>query len=312
MAVFHFRPSRCIVYAFFPATGATGDNAERCPAEGRLRVFVFAERRHVTQADSQRQQVRLKGRVCLITGASSGIGAATARVFAAEGAALALTGRDAGRGREAVAACHAAGATDAFFAPGDVTDVDDVDEVVAQTISRYGRVDVLFNNAGTIDCGTVVTTTPERFRRVVDVNLVGQFLYARAVVPFMTSQKQGVIVNNASDWGLVAGRDSVAYCCSKGAIIMLTKAIAVDHADVGIRCNAVCPGDTLTPMVLEARAGFAHASGDAFATSAALGVPLGRMAQPEEIAAVVLFLAGDDASFMTGAVVPVDGGSTCQ
>lgn len=257
--------------------------------------------------------MRLKDRVCLITGASSGIGAATARAFAAEGAAVALTGRDWDRGREVVAACGAAGAADAFFSPGDVTNPENVDEVVTATVARYGRIDVLFNNAGIIDAGTVVTTSPERFRRVVEVNLVGQFLYARAVVPFMKDQKRGVIVNNASDWGLVAGRDAVAYCCSKGAVVMLTKAIAVDHAADGIRCNAICPGDTLTPMVLEARAGFAGASScDTFVASAGLDVPLGRMAEPQEIAAVVLFLASDDSSFMTGSVVPVDGGNTCR
>ena len=142
---------------------------------------------------------------------------------------------------------------------------------------------------------------------MIEVNLFGQFLYAQAVVPFMRDQKRGVIVNNASDWGLVAGRDSVAYCCSKGAVVMLTKAIAIDHAADGIRCNAVCPGDTLTPMVLDARAGFIGASADAFAESVGSDVPLGRMAEPEEIAAVVLFLAGDDSSFMTGSVVTVDG-----
>jgi NAD(P)-dependent dehydrogenase (short-subunit alcohol dehydrogenase family) len=264
-----------------------------------------------TAGHAEDRDVKLKDRVCLITGATSGIGAATARAFATEGAALALTGRDRERGQEVVAACASAGA-DAFFAPAEVTDAEDVDTVVAQTISRYGRIDVLFNNAGTIDAGSVVTTTPERFRRVVDVNLFGQFLYARAVVPFMIGQQQGVIVNNASDWGLVAGRDSVAYCCSKAAVVMLTKAIAVDHAEDGIRCNAVCPGDTLTPMVTEARAGFAGASSDAFVASAGLDVPLGRMARPEEIAAVVLFLASDGSSYMTGSVVPVDGGNTCR
>lgn len=256
--------------------------------------------------------MRLKSRVCLITGASSGIGAATARAFASEGAALALTGRDPDRGRDVVAACHARGAGDVFFIPGDVTRPEDVAAVVAATVARYGRIDVLFNNAGMIDAGTVVTTSPERFRRVLEVNLVGQFLYARAVVPIMRDQRRGVIVNNASDWGLVAGPDSVAYCCSKAAVVMLTKAMAVDHADDGIRCNAICPGDTLTPMVLEARAGFADASPEAFAASAGADVPLRRMAEPEEIAAVVLFLASDDSSFMTGSIVPVDGGNTCR
>ncbi len=209
-------------------------------------------------------------------------------------------------------ACSTAGAADAFFAPAEVTDAEDVDAVVTQTISRYGRIDVLFNNAGTIDAGSVVTTTPERFRRVVDVNLFGQFLYARAVVPFMIGQQKGAIVKQCVRLGPRGRPRSVAYCCSKAAVVMSTKAIVVDHAEDGIRCNAVCPGDTLTPMVTQARAGFAGASGDAFVTSTGLDVPLGRMARPEEIAAVVLFLASDDSSFMTGSVVPVDGGNTCR
>jgi meso-butanediol dehydrogenase / (S,S)-butanediol dehydrogenase / diacetyl reductase len=263
-------------------------------------------------ARGEERPVRLKDRVCLITGATSGIGSATARAFAREGAALALTGRDRERGSEVAAACRASGAADVIFAAGDVTNPEDVRRVVAAAAERFGRIDVLFNNAGMIDAGTVVTTTLEHFRRVLDVNLVGQFLYAQAVVPLMKNQQGGVIVNNASDWGLVAGPDSVAYCCSKAAVVMLTKAIAVDHARHGIRCNAICPGDTLTPMVLEVRAGFAGASGDAFTASASADVPMGRMADPKEIAAAVLFLATDDSSFMTGAAMAVDGGNTCQ
>jgi NAD(P)-dependent dehydrogenase (short-subunit alcohol dehydrogenase family) len=255
--------------------------------------------------------VRLKDKVCLVTGATSGIGAATARAFAAEGALLSLTGRDAARGAQVVAACREYGGQ-VLFTAGDVTEPSDVAAVVAATTAAYGRIDVLFNNAGVIDSGTVMATSPARFRRVMDVNLSGQFLYARAVLPHMTAQRNGIIVNNSSDWGLVAGPDSVAYCCSKGAVVMLTKAIAVDHAGEGVRCNAVCPGDTLTPMVLEERAGFAAESPEEFAERAGQGVPLRRLARPEEIAAVVVFLSSDEASFMTGAIVPVDGGNTCQ
>ena len=177
--------------------------------------------------------MKLANKVCLITGASSGIGAATARAFAAEGATLALTGRDVRRGAEVGAeACRTLGAETVFTA-ADVTDEEAVEAVVAQAQARYGRVDVLFNNAGIIGDGTVVTTTPESFRRFLDVNLVGQFLFAHAVVPLMQRQGGGVIVNNASDWGLVAGASAVAYCCSKGAVVMLTKAIALDHGGRG-------------------------------------------------------------------------------
>jgi len=256
--------------------------------------------------------LRLEGEVCLITGASSGIGAATARAFAAEGATLVLTGRDEKRGGEVLAACRARGASAVLFIPGDVTVSGDVDRVVSTAVKKHGRIDVLFNNAGIIDAGTVVTTSPDRFRRVLDVNLFGQFLFAHAVVPIMQRQGRGAIVNNASDWGLVAGPDSVAYCCSKAGVVMLTKSIAVDYGVDGIRCNAVCPGDTLTPMVLDARAGFGEATPSEFVEAAGQTVPLRRMADPEEIAAVVLFLASEEASFMTGSIVPVDGGNTCQ
>ena len=256
--------------------------------------------------------MRLKDRVCLITGATSGIGAATAVAFAREGAKLVLTGRDTERGQRVVEDCRAAGAQDVMFVEGDVTDERDVDRVTRTAVDTYGRIDVLFANAGIIDGGTVLSTTHEQFRRVLDVNLTGQFLYARAVVPVMKAQGRGVIVNNASDWGLVAGPESVAYCCSKAGVVMLTKALAVDHAEDGIRCNAVCPGDTLTPMVLEARAQMSGASAEEFTESAASDVPLRRMARPEEIANVVVFLASDDSSFMTGSVVAVDGGNTCR
>lgn len=256
--------------------------------------------------------MRLKDRVCLISGSTSGIGAATARAFAAEGAVLVLTGRDEGRGSEVATACRELGAPDVLFAAADVTAAAEVDELVAAAVDRHGRIDVLFNNAGTIGDGTVATTSPQDFRRVMDVNLHGQFLFAHAVVPVMQRQGRGVIVNTASDWGLVAGREAVAYCCSKAAVVMLTRCIAVDHGAEGIRCNAVCPGDTLTPMVLDARAGYGDLSPEEFVAAAAQAVPLRRMARPEEIAAVVLFLASDESSFMTGAAVPVDGGNTAQ
>ena len=255
--------------------------------------------------------MKLKDKVCLISGATSGIGEATARVFAEEGARLTLTGRNEERGRRVVERCRDAGCEEVCFIPGDVSDPQSVARVVGETEERYGRIDVLFNNAGIIDTGTVDQMPIENFRRVMEVNVFGEFYFAHFVVPIMRRQQSGVIVNMASDWALVAGRESVAYCTSKGAVLMMSKCIALDHAAEGIRCNAICPGDTLTPMH-NIRAEFDdHTAGeqeDFYSDN----LPMRRMARPEEVARSVLFLACGDSSFVTGIGMPVDGGNTCQ
>ena len=255
--------------------------------------------------------MKLENKVCLITGATSGIGAATAYLFAQEGAILALTGRNEDRGQAMLAKCLEAGCKAAFFAAADVTDPKRVQEVVAETHTRYGRIDVLFNNAGVDDDGTVDEISIERFRRVIEVNLYGQFHFAHFVILIMRKQRSGVLVNMASDWAVVAGRDALAYCTSKGAVLMMSKCIALDHAAEGIRCNAICPGDTLTPMH-DVRATFDDHTADEQRKADSAVLPLGRFARPEEIAKAVLFLACDDSSFVTGTGMLVDGGSTCQ
>jgi meso-butanediol dehydrogenase / (S,S)-butanediol dehydrogenase / diacetyl reductase len=255
--------------------------------------------------------VRLQDKVCLITGATSGIGEATALLFAEEGAILSLTGRSQERGQRVLDECLRRGCGKGFFIPGDVTDPKRAEEIVAETTERCGRLDVLFNNAGVIDGGTVDEMPVDRFRRVIEVNLFGEYYFARAAVAVMRKQGNGSIVNMASDWALVAGRESVAYCSSKGAILMMTKCIALDHATEGIRCNAVCPGDTITPMH-DIRAELDDNSAEQQEDIYSAALPMGRMGRPEEVARAVLFLACDDSSFVTGIGMPVDGGNTCQ
>jgi len=254
--------------------------------------------------------MKLKGKVCIITGASGGIGMATCTTFASEGAAIMLTGRNEKRCRAIMEDLRHKGCR-ASYITGDTRDPVFADRVVDLTIRSYNRIDVLFNNAGIITEGTAEDTSPDVFKEVMEVNVFGTFYLSRAVVPFMRRQRSGAIVNNASDWGLVGGPKAVAYCTSKGAVIQLTRAMALDHAREGIRINAICPGDTRTAMMDE-RARLAGVDPETYIKHGGDFLPIGRMAEPDEIAKAVLFLASDDASFITGAALPVDGGNTCQ
>jgi NAD(P)-dependent dehydrogenase (short-subunit alcohol dehydrogenase family) len=173
-------------------------------------------------------------------------------------------------------------------------------------VSAFGRIDVLFNNAGVFVAGDVTECTEHDWDLQLDVNLKGTYLMSAAVVPVMLEGGGGSIVNNSSDWGLVGGERAVAYCAAKGGVVTMTKAMALDHASAGIRVNCICPGDTVTPMEVRD----AEESGmtwDDYVVAASAR-PLGRMAQPDEIAQVALFLASDEASFVTGVALPVDGG----
>jgi NAD(P)-dependent dehydrogenase (short-subunit alcohol dehydrogenase family) len=250
----------------------------------------------------------LEGKVALITGATSGIGAATARRFAAAGARLMLSGRDQARG-QSVLDSLGGGDEVATFLPGDVTDSAFCNRLVEATVKRFGRLDIVVNSAGVYRGGTAAETSDSLWREILAVNVDGVFFMSRAAVPVMKGQGGGAIVNIASDWGLVGGRQAVAYCASKGAVVQITRAMALDHARDKIRINAVCPGDTDTPML---RAGFERRGLDVEAglRKSAGQTPLGRVASPEEVAQTVLFLASDAASYITGAALPVDGGNT--
>jgi NAD(P)-dependent dehydrogenase (short-subunit alcohol dehydrogenase family) len=250
--------------------------------------------------------MRLDGKVALITGATSGIGRATAVMFAEEGAAVAVVGRDTDRGREVEEQIHSAGGR-AVFVPADVRRADDCERSVVETVDAFGRLDVLFNNAGVYVENDTLGCSEDEWDAQVDTSLKGAFLMSKFALPHMIAGGSGSIVNCASGWGIVGGEKAVAYCAAKGGMIVMTKAMAIDHGPQGIRVNAVCPGDTDTPME---RVDAEHKgwSWDEYVHWATDGRPIARMASPDEIARAVLFLASDESSFITGAVLPVDGG----
>lgn len=250
---------------------------------------------------------RFTGKTVLITGATSGIGSAIARDFADSGANLVVNGRDGRRGSELVGDLEARGAA-ALLVTGDVSDAAFCARLVDRAVERFGKLDVLVNNAGVIHMADIVETSDDIWRETMAVNVDAVFHLCRAAIPVMRTNGSGAIVNISSNWAVVAATRAVAYCASKAAVLQLTKALAVDHAADNIRVNAVCPGDTDTPMF---DAGLEP--GDDPAESrriAAEAFPMGRIAQPGEIAKAVLFLASDDSSFTTGTSLVVDGGYT--
>jgi NAD(P)-dependent dehydrogenase (short-subunit alcohol dehydrogenase family) len=252
--------------------------------------------------------MRLKDKVALITGGTSGIGEATALLFAHEGAQVAITGRNPERGAEVVRRIEASGK--AKFTGADVSSASDCQRAVNETVQAFGRIDILFNNAGVYYPQTALECSEREWDEQIDVNLKGTFLMSKAVLPGMIAQKSGVIINNASGWGIVGGDHAVAYCASKGGVVLMTKAMAIDHGAQGIRVNCVCPGDVETPM-LPADAKMRGLKWEEYIAGCA-NRPLGRVGTAEEIAKAVLFLASDDSSFMTGAALVVDGGGTAD
>jgi NAD(P)-dependent dehydrogenase (short-subunit alcohol dehydrogenase family) len=247
--------------------------------------------------------MRLANRIAVITGGASGIGLATARLFAAEGAHLALVDRDADGLAAAIAEL---GADRAMAVAGDVGSEADVAAHAAAILSHYGRIDILFAAAGISLGKNVPDTTMEGWDSVIRTGLTGSFLWSRAVIPAMRAQGGGAIVLVASQLAFSGGRANAAYLASKGGIVSLGRCMANDHAAEGIRVNIVVPGAIDTPMLRRSHARDADPAA-ARARSIARH-PMGRLGRAEEVARAVLFLSSDDASFTTGSCLMVDGG----
>jgi meso-butanediol dehydrogenase/(S,S)-butanediol dehydrogenase/diacetyl reductase len=255
---------------------------------------------------------RLEGRVALITGGTSGIGQATALLFAREGATVVITGRRTELGEAVVAEIEAAGGRASFIA-ADHTRAEDCRRVIETVIADLGRLDILFNNAGIVVSGTAESTSEADWAATMDLNVTAVWRMCKLALPHMRAQGGGVIVNNASDWGLVGAPNAMAYCASKGAVVQMTRAMALDHARENIRINAVCPGDTFVERwVQEGYFKEAGTSLEKGLMEMGEALPVGRVGRPEEIAQAVLFLASDESSFMTGATLVIDGGNTAR
>lgn len=247
----------------------------------------------------------LKGKSALITGAASGIGRAIALTFAGEGASVAIADRDTTKGKSVAREIEQLGRPSVFVAC-DVTRADDCRKAVQQTAEAFGKLDLLVNNAGIIARRSVVELDEKDWDRVMDVNVKSVYLMSKFAIPIMRAGGGGSIINTSSGWGLVGGPDAAVYCASKGAVVLLTKAMAIDFGSDGIRVNCLCPGDTDTDMLREEARQLGEAEADVLAASASR--PLGRVGTPEDIARAALFLATDDSAYVSGTTLVVDGG----
>lgn len=246
--------------------------------------------------------------VTIVTGATSGIGAAIAKLLGQKGHAVVIVGRSRQAGTALEDQMRTAGGS-ALFLAEDLSDRSAPERIVTAALNFGGRIDALVNNAGLLRNGAAPGTSDSDWDAVLDLNLSAAFRLSRAVLPPMQAQCRGSILNVASDWALMGARGALAYAVSKAALAQMSRCMALDHAQEGIRVNALCPTDTDTPML-----DLAYSDGDRASKIARLAttIPMGRVARVEEVAAVAAFLLSDEAGFITGALIPVDGGTSAQ
>ncbi|AIQ23126.1 SDR family NAD(P)-dependent oxidoreductase [Paenibacillus sp. FSL H7-0737] len=249
--------------------------------------------------------MRLKDKIIIITGAGSGIGKSTAALFASEGATVIITDVQEDSGKAAVTEIEATGGN-AMFIPCDVTDASSTTVMADQVFNTFGRIDVLFNNAGISGLGALHEVSEEVWERVMRVNVTGVFLTCKAVLPYMMKTKKGSIINMSSGIAEIGVAERASYSASKGAVLSLTKAMQVDYAPYGIRVNALLPGTIMTPFV----EGYLKTSLDPEASVAAIKRRQlsGELGKPEDVARAALFLASDESGFVMGSPLYVDGG----
>lgn len=243
--------------------------------------------------------MKLAGKVAFVTGFGSGLGQAIAMLFAKQGAVVAGTSTTEAKGRHTATMIESSGGK-TLFRPGDVSDSKQMKALIDETVKRFGGLDIVVNSAGVRTNGSITEITEEQWDRTIDVNLKGVFVVSRLAIPEMIKRGGGVILNIGARSGIAGQAGRAAYCASKGGMITLTEAMAMDYAREKIRVNCICPGPTRTPMV--------DTSTPEKLARYKTRVPLGRIGDPEDIAQAALYLASDDASMVTAAILPVDGG----
>ena len=251
--------------------------------------------------------MRLKGKTALITGGGEGIGKATALLFCKEGAKVGITGRTKEKLDQMIKEANGSGEIIAL--PGDVSREEDVKKTVQDFVKRFKKIDILFNNAGILEAGNVLTTSVESWDKTIDINIKGMFLMCKHVIPHMIKNGEGSIINNSSVAGFIGCPNTVAYCTSKGAVMQFTRSLALDHVKEGIRVNTICPGFIKTKMN-EDFIGNPPDAQKQLDVMAAQIVPMGKRGEPIDIAYGVLYLASDESRYVTGSSLVIDGGWT--
>src|SRR3970040_181457 len=251
--------------------------------------------------------MRLKGKTVLITGGGEGIGKATALLFCKEGAKVGITGRIKEKLDQVIK--EAKGSGEIIALPGDVSKEDHVKQNIEKFVKRFKKIDILFNNAGILEAGNVLTTSVESWEKTIDINIKGMFLMCTHVIPHMIKNGGGSIINNSSVAGFIGCPNTVAYCTSKGAVMQFTRSLALDHVKEGIRVNTICPGFIKTKMN-EDFIGNPPEAQQKLDEIAAQLVPMGYRGETDDIAYALVYMASDESKYMTGASIIVDGGWT--